>query len=192
VSNTSIVDPKVDPRDIITPLQRRILGEDLKDIHKNNTALAKAVGCNINSITNARKNPDYLVAYNHYKDVKDSQIRDIGKHSKIEAQDALAKMKALVNTSDDPNLYGQYLKLLLDIGKGASEAGWIDTDTTEIDTEGCRADLISMLKMARDGQDIDQIAQYYIDNGKVSPQIVSPSEDIAKVAEAQPCTSSHL
>lgn len=151
----------------LTILQERVLEADLTGRHTTLKALAEATGATPAGVKLIRVKPQYLKRYNQAKEIEASKVKDIGDHTAKEAKTALAKLKVLVDTSEDPILYGNYLKLLLEVGKGASEAGWTQDQASEdIDIEGVRSDLNAIITACLTSPaDQEAIVQSYLDTG---------------------------
>jgi hypothetical protein len=177
--NTSIVASTSNKK--LTVLQRRILEEDLKGTHKTNTSIANAIGSNAGYVGTVRNLPQYLVAYDSYRDRELSKTLNIGKHTHSELQTAMIKLKTLVEESPNLQTYGSYVKLLIEAAKGTSELDLDSQATEELDTDAIRNDLTTLMGIAVLGRwSIPALVDYYMENG------TPPTSDIVPRKEASP------
>jgi hypothetical protein len=149
----------------LSQIAKRILIEDLKDKHKHVTELSRAVGCDRGTVVKHQQSPAYIQAYNAERDLINSKITSVSKHSLNELKTAMIKLKGLVE--EDPSLqsYAGYVKLLTDVAKNTVDIE--DTTTDEdLDLDGTKEDLITLFTMIEEGVDPVGLANYYIDNGK--------------------------
>jgi hypothetical protein len=165
---------------------KMILNEDLKGSHCTIESLAKAAGCHRDSVTKYQALPQYIKEYNRLKDIADSKITSIAKHSVSELKTAMVKLKGLVESDPSLTTYAGYVKLLTDVAKNTVDIE--DTTTDEdLDIDGTRSDLIALFKLIEEGISPAPLVDYYLDNGKppTEEELKSPSFNDPAVIEIE-------
>lgn len=151
----------------LSMLQRKILEADLTGQFTSQTSLAKAVGCDRQSVVKAQQLSTYLESYNSSKAVDKAQGINLKKHTISELKVAMSKLQELVKQDKSLMAYGVYVKLCIDVLKGTVDID-LDTEQTDvIDETAIMSDLISLMVMAQQGNDPEELALHYCKHGTV-------------------------